>query len=100
MYTIPVAWTGNVLQTANVSNGVVNSASFGAATNQASQLDTLVRKSKLKTDNLNFFADWEGDDGAKISFAGGWSRATGGRNPEYLFNVQTKLPFSYAFGPK
>ncbi|MDZ7281514.1 TonB-dependent receptor [Sphingomonas sanguinis] len=100
MYTIPVAWTGNVLQTANVSNGVVNSASFGAATNQASQLDTLVRKSKLKTDNLNFFADWEGDDGAKVSFAGGWSRATGGRNPEYLFNVQTKLPFSYTFGPK
>lgn len=100
MYTIPVAWTGNVLQTANVSNGVVNSASFGAATNQSSQLDTLVRKTKLKTDNLNFFADWEGDDGAKVSFAGGWSRATGGRNPEYLFNVQTKLPFSYAFGPK
>lgn len=100
MYTIPVAWTGNVLQTANVSNGVVNSASFGAATNQSSQLDTLVRKSKLKTDNLNFFADWEGDDGSKVSFAGGWSRATGGRNPEYLFNVQTKLPFSYAFGPK
>ncbi|MDY0958576.1 MULTISPECIES: TonB-dependent receptor [unclassified Sphingomonas] len=100
MYTIPGAWTGNVLQTANISNGVVNSASFGAATNQASQLDTLVRKSKLKTDNLNFFADWEGDDGAKVSFAGGWSRATGGRNPEYLFNVQTKLPFSYSFGPK
>ncbi|WP_294237575.1 TonB-dependent receptor [uncultured Sphingomonas sp.] len=100
MYTIPGAWTGNVLQSANISNGVVNSASFGAATNQSSQLDTLVRKTKLKTDNLNFFADWEGDDGAKISFAGGWSRATGGRNPEYLFNVQTKLPFSYAFGPK
>ncbi|QXT37676.1 TonB-dependent receptor [Sphingomonas sanguinis] len=101
MYTIPVAWSGADLQTANVSNGVVNSASFGAATSQRNaQLDTLVRKSKLKTDNLNFFADWEGDDGAKVSFAGGWSRATGGRNPEYLFNVQTKLPFSYAFGPK
>jgi len=57
MYTIPGAWTGNVLQSANISNGVVNSASFGAATNQSSQLDTLVRKTKLKTDNLNFFAD-------------------------------------------
>ncbi|MDQ1230330.1 iron complex outermembrane receptor protein [Sphingomonas sp. SORGH_AS 879] len=100
MYTIPGAWTGDVLQTANVSNGTVNSASFGAANSQSSQLDTLVRKTKLKTDNLNFFADWEGDDGAKISFAGGWSRAVGGRNPEYLFNVQTRLPFSYAFGPK
>ncbi|MGE7204677.1 TonB-dependent receptor [Sphingomonas sp. NPDC019816] len=99
MYTIPGAWTGDVLQSANVSNGVVNSAAFGAANGQSAQLDTLVRKTKLKTDNLNFFADWEGDDGAKISFAGGWSKATGGRNPEYLFNVQTKLPFSYAFTP-
>jgi iron complex outermembrane receptor protein len=98
MYTIPVAWTGNVLQTANVANGVVNSASFAAATSQSAQLDTLVRHTKLKTDNINVFGDWEGDNGAKVSFAGGWSKATGGRNPEYLFNVQTKLPFSYAFG--
>jgi len=97
MYTIPVAWTGSVLQTANVSNGVVNAASFAAAPSQSAQLDTLVRRTKLKTDNVNLFADWEGDDGAKISFAGGWSKATGGRNPEYLFNVQTRLPYSYAF---
>ncbi|MGU3389865.1 TonB-dependent receptor [Sphingomonas sp. M1A8_2b] len=97
MYTIPGAWTGDVLQSANISNGVVNAASFGAAKNQAAQLDTLVRKTKLKTDNINFFADYEGDGGAKVSFAGGWSKAVGGRNPEYLFNVQTKLPYSYAF---
>ncbi len=97
MYTIPGAWTGNALQSANISNGVVNAATFGAATSQSAQLDTLVRKTKLTTDNLNLFADWEGDDGAKVSFAGGWSRARGGRNPEYLFNVQTRLPFSYAF---
>lgn len=97
MYTIPGAWTGNVLQSANISNGVVNAATFGAATSQSAQLDTLVRKTKLTTDNLNLFADWEGDDGAKVSFAGGWSRARGGRNPEYLFNVQTRLPFSYGF---
>ncbi len=97
MYTIPGAWTGDVLQSATISNGVVTSASFGAANSQSAQLDTLVRKTKLKTDNLNFFTDWEGDGGAKVSFAGGWSKATGGRNPEYLFNVQTKLPYSYAF---
>ncbi|WP_241491957.1 TonB-dependent receptor [Sphingomonas endophytica] len=97
MYTIPGAWSGQDLQSATVSNGVVTNAAFGAATSQRNaQLDTLVRSTKLKTDNLNFFADWEGDDGAKVSFLGGWSKATGGRNPEYLFNVQTKLPFSYA----
>ena len=99
MYTIPVAWTGNVLQSANVSNGVVNAASFGAATSQSAELDTNVRHTSLKTNNVNFFADWEGSGGTKVNFAGGWSRAVGGRNPEYLFNTQTKLPFSYAFGP-
>ena len=99
MYTIPGAWTGSVLQSATVSNGVVTGATFGAAPNQSAQLDTLVRRTKLKTDNVNLFADWEGDNGAKIAFAGGWSKATGGRNPEYLFNVQTKLPYSYAFTP-
>jgi iron complex outermembrane receptor protein len=99
MYTIPGAWTGDVLQSATVSNGVVTDASFGAANGQSAQLDTLVRRTKLKTDNLNFFADWEGDDGAKLSFVAGWSKATGGRNPEYLFNVQTRLPFSYSITP-
>ena len=97
MYTIPGAWTGDKLQSATIQNGVVTAASFGAATSQSAQLDTLVRRTKLKTDNINLFADWEGDGGAKVSFAGGWSKATGGRNPEYLFNVQTKLPFSYSF---
>ena len=99
MYTIPGAWTGDVLQSATISNGVVTQANFAAATGQSAQLDTLVRSTKLKTDNINFYADWEGDDGAKVSFAGGWSKATGGRNPEYLFNVQTKLPFSYSITP-
>ena len=100
MYTIPVAWTGSVLQSATVANGVVTAASFGAAPNQSAQLDTLVRRTSLKTDNINLFADWESDGGAKVALVGGWSRATGGRNPEYLFNVQTKLPFSYSFTPE
>jgi iron complex outermembrane receptor protein len=97
MYTIPGSWSGDVLQSATIDKGVVTAASFGASNGQSAQLDTLVRKTRLKTDNLNFFTDWEGDDGSKVSFAGGWSKATGGRNPEYLFNVQTKLPYSYAF---
>lgn len=99
MYTIPGAWTGSVLESATVSSGVATQASFGAAPNQSAQLDTLVRRTKLKTDSLNFFADWEGDSGAKLSVLAGWSRARGGRNPEYLFNVQTRLPFSYSITP-
>lgn len=99
MYVIPGAWSGDVLQSANVENGVVNSASFGAAsaTSRSSQLDTLVRRTSLKTDNANFEGTWQGDSGARVTFNAGWSRAIGGRNPEYLFDVQTDLPYNYAF---
>ncbi len=101
MYVIPGAWSGDVLQSANIDNGVVTSASFGraSANSQSSQLDMLIRKTKLTTDNLNFEAAWKGDSGASITFLGGWSRAVGGRNPEYLFDVRTDLPYSYSFTP-
>lgn len=101
MYVIPGAWSGDVLQSANIDNGVVTSASFGraSANSQSSQLDMLIRKTKLTTDNLNFEAAWKGDSGASITFLGGWSRAIGGRNPEYLFDVRTDLPYSYSFTP-
>jgi iron complex outermembrane receptor protein len=101
MYVIPGAWSGDVLQSATISNGVVTDASFGApsAGSQSSQLDTLVRATKLKTDNANFVAEWKGDDGSSITAMAGWSRATGGSNPEYLFDVRTDLPYSYSFTP-
>jgi iron complex outermembrane receptor protein len=97
MYTIPGAWTGDKLLAATISNGVVTSATFDTASSQSAQLDTLVRRTKLQTDNINLEGEWEGSSGAKVKLAGGWSKATGGRDPEYLFNVQTKLGYSYAF---
>lgn len=101
MYVIPGAWSGDVLQSATVNNGVVTSASFGraSANSQASQLDLLVRKTKLKTNNLNLEAAWKGDSGASFTVTGGWSRAIGGRAPEYLLDVRTDLPYSYSFTP-
>ncbi|MGK2912116.1 MAG: TonB-dependent receptor [Sphingobium sp.] len=101
MYTIPGAWSGDALQSATVDNGVVTAASFGAArsNNGTAQLDLLVRKTKLKTDNLNFVGDWEGPGGSMFSVSGGWSRAIGGRSPEYLLDVKTDLPYSYSFTP-
>lgn len=101
MYVIPGAWSGDVLQSATVNDGVVTAASFGAASanSQSSQLDLLVRKTKLTTNNINLEAEWKGDSGASFIATGGWSRAVGGRNPEYLLDVRTDLPYSYAFTP-
>lgn len=97
MYTIPGAWTGDKLTAATIENGVVTAASFDRATSQSAQLDTNVRSTSLKTDMLNLDAEWESNDGVKLTVSTGWSKATGGRNPEYLFNTQVALPFSYAF---
>ncbi|RJG56204.1 TonB-dependent receptor [Sphingobium terrigena] len=101
MYVIPGAWSGDVLQSATVNDGVVTAASFGAASanSQSSQLDLLVRKTKLTTNNLNLEAEWKSDSGASFTATGGWSRAVGGRNPEYLLDVRTDLPYSYSFTP-
>lgn len=99
MYVIPGAWSGDVLQSATINNGVVTSASFGAASagSQSSQLDMLIRKTKLTTNNVNFEGEWKGDSGASFTVSAGWSKAIGGRNPEYLFDVRTDLPYSYSF---
>lgn len=99
MYVIPGAWSGDVLQSATVANGVVTNASFGApsAGSPSAQLDLLIRKTKLTTDNLNFVGEWEGPGGASVSATAGWSKAIGGRNPEYLLDVRTDLPYSYGF---
>ncbi len=97
MYTIPGWWSGDKLLNATIKDGVVTSASFAASANQAAQLDTLVRNTKLKTDHIALEGEWEGNDGAKVTVTGGWSKASGGRDPEYLFDVKTKLPYSYSF---
>jgi iron complex outermembrane receptor protein len=94
MYTVP-SWGSDKLLAATISNGVVTSATFDTASSANAQLDTNVRKTKLKTDNLNLDGEWEGSSGAKVKLSGGWSKSTGGKDPEYLFNVQTKMGYTY-----
>ncbi len=100
MYTIPGAWTGDKLTAATIENGVVTAASFDRASSQSAQLDTNVRSTTLKTNMINLDTEFEGTSGVKLTLSSGWSKATGGRNPEYLFNTQVALPFSYAFANK
>ncbi len=97
MYTIPGAWTGDKLLSATVNNGVVTAASFDKASGASAQLDTNVRSTTLKTNMLSLDTEFEANSGVKLTLSTGWSKATGGRNPEYLFNTQVALPFSYAF---
>ncbi|PVX29466.1 TonB-dependent receptor [Sphingomonas pokkalii] len=100
LYVIPGAWSGALVQSLTIDRGLVTAGSFGAAdrnVTQNAQLDTLVRSTKLKTDNYNGVFEWTAPDGGKITVGGGWSKATGGKTPEYLFDTQVGLPYSYAF---
>ncbi|MEE7565764.1 TonB-dependent receptor, partial [Xanthomonas sp. Kuri4-3] len=70
---------------ANVSNGYITSAtvSDGAAGQPYAQLDTNYRESEVTTKSLNLRHDWYGDKWVFTSQVGD-TKATGGKNPEYL----------------
>jgi len=69
---------------ATVGNGYVTSARIDVIDGQPyAQLDTNYRMSDLTTGSLNLRHDWTGDVWTFTSQAG-TTRATGGKNPEYL----------------
>lgn len=91
-------WATNVLQSATVSNGLITNASIGSTTlpSTSAELDNNYRKTTVKNDSLNLAWKWEGER-VTVSGNGGWGRATGGTNPEYLFNVQSNMPYSFSY---
>lgn len=91
-------WATGQLQSANVSNGLVTSASFGSTTlpSTSSELDMNYRKSTVTNDSANLAWKWKVGK-ATISGNGGWSKASGGTDPEYLFNMQSNMPYSFSY---
>lgn len=96
-YVVP-AWASSQLQSATVSNGLVTAASFGATTrpSTSAELDNNFRKTTVQNGSVNLAGEWKGDH-LTIAANGGYTKATGGTNPEYLFNVQSSMPFSFAY---
>ena len=96
-YVVP-AWAANQLQSATISNGLVTAASFGATTrpSTSAELDNNYRKTTVQNGSINLAGEWRGDH-LTIAANGGYTKATGGTNPEYLFNVQSSMPFSFAY---
>lgn len=91
-------WATGQLQSANVSNGLINSASFGSTTlpSTSSELDMNYRKTTVTNDSANLAWKWKVGK-ATISGNGGWSKATGGTDPEYLFSMQSNVPYSFSY---
>ncbi|MDL5367892.1 TonB-dependent receptor [Xanthomonas sp. NCPPB 2654] len=70
---------------ANVQNGYITSGTVtdGAAGQPYAQLDTNYRESEVTTKSVNLRHDWYGDNWVFTTQIG-TTKATGGKNPEYL----------------
>lgn len=86
---------GNLLQSATITNGLITSAAFGAGsgTNWTGELDTNFRRTRIKNDSGTLAFDWD-HEGWKVSGNAGYTRASGGKNPEYLLNFRTLQGFT------
>ncbi len=82
---------------ANGQTGVVNSATFSGIpagqTGSTGQLDTYYRRTRLKNDSLAFLFDYTPGDWA-ITGNIGWTKASGGKDPEYLLDFRTQMGFT------
>jgi iron complex outermembrane recepter protein len=98
-YSVAV-WTPSTLQAATVNNGLMTKGVFGPKSNgDTAQLDTNYRKTTIKNDSINLAANWRKGDW-DIHADGGYTKATGGKDPEYLFSAMTSAGFTYAFDGK
>lgn len=86
---------GNLLQSATVTNGLITSATFGASSGKAwnGELDTNYRRTRIQNDSGTLLMNWD-VNGWNVSGNVGWTRASGGKNPEYLLSFRTLQGFT------
>ncbi|WP_294294692.1 TonB-dependent receptor [uncultured Sphingomonas sp.] len=88
---------GSQLTAATISNGLITSATFAAQPSTSKtwmgELDTNFRRTRIRNDSFNMLFDWN-VDGWKVTGNGGYTRASGGKNPEYLLNFRTRQGFT------
>ena len=109
-YSVAV-WGGNRASDISVANGLVTGATIGSsgyigfdpnnpngATSYGTnaQLDNNLRHSVVTTDSVNLAGKWSFDTW-KVSGNVGFTKATGGKDPEYLSSFQTGAGFSFDF---
>jgi iron complex outermembrane receptor protein len=78
-------------------NGVTLVGPAANPYNADGQYDTNLRKSTVKTDSLNLHGDWRPDGVWHVGFDVGHTKATGGKDPEYLFSLMFNQSYSFAY---
>ena len=110
-YVVPAYWgtldkytvNGGYVTAGHVTagNATVNGVTLvGPAANPYNadgQYDTNLRKSTVKTDSLNLHGDFRPDGTWHFGFDAGHTKATGGKDPEYLFSLMFNQSYSFAY---
>jgi iron complex outermembrane receptor protein len=90
-------YDGSQMTAAEFSNGVVTKATFkpvaAGSTGATGQLDTLYRKTKVKNDTYSLMYEWKPGEWVVTGNAG-YTKASGGKNPEYLLDWRTQQGFT------
>ncbi|MDQ2764802.1 MAG: TonB-dependent receptor [Pseudomonadota bacterium] len=79
------------------NTGIISSATFGpipaSAVAASGQLDTNYRRTRIKNDSYSLLFDWTPGDWS-VTGNVGYTRASGGKDPEYLLDFRTKQGFT------
>ncbi|MCW1987604.1 UNVERIFIED_ORG: iron complex outermembrane receptor protein [Sphingomonas sp. R1F5B] len=87
---------GNI-SAVTLSNGLISSASMANGTSTQAELDMNYRKTKVTNDSYNLAGTWHVSDRFTLSGNGGWSKATGGTNPEYLMSLYSNGGYTFDY---
>jgi iron complex outermembrane receptor protein len=90
-------YDGSQMTAAEFSDGVVTSATFrpvaAGSTGATGQLDTLYRRTRVKNDTYSLLFDYTPGEW-KIAGNAGFTKASGGKDPEYLLDFRTQQGFT------
>jgi iron complex outermembrane recepter protein len=90
-------YDGSQMTAAEFSDGVVTSATFrpvaAGSTGATGQLDTLYRRTRVKNDTYSLLFDYTPGEW-KIGGNAGFTKASGGKDPEYLLDFRTQQGFT------
>jgi len=88
---------GSQMTAAEFSDGVVTSATFrpvaAGSTGATGQLDTLYRRTRVKNDTYSLLYDWQPGEW-NVTGNVGYTKASGGKDPEYLLDFRTQQGFT------
>ncbi|TWB29211.1 iron complex outermembrane receptor protein [Nitrospirillum viridazoti] len=89
------AGSKSAFQTATVKDGLITNATLGNGA--YTELDTNYRQTTVQTARLNLAGTWTPTKDWKVHTDVGYTRAFGGKDPEYLLSFYSSAPYSFAY---